>query len=142
MNVPRELTDDLRGRVTPAPCAGIGDELRFPKHDLPAVAYLFESDEVHSRASLTGGNLAVRLYEKWLTKFLDWIERFFGDVGMADRPLFPHAFGLKTPAPLWTAPPLALWLALWLTVQVSFSLGRSFSLLDPELLFSPEVSCC
>ena len=61
---------------------------------------------------------------------------------MADRTLFPHAFGLKTPAPLWTAPPLALWLALWLTVQVSFSLGRSFSLLAPELLFSPEVSCC
>jgi hypothetical protein len=56
------------------------------------------------RASLKEGNLAARLYAKWLTKFLDWIERFFGDAGMADRTLFPHAFGLKTPAPLWTAP--------------------------------------
>jgi len=56
------------------------------------------------RASLAGGNLAARLYAKWLTAFLDWIERFFGDAGMADRTLFPRAFGLKTPAPLWTAP--------------------------------------
>ena len=56
------------------------------------------------RASLNGGNLAARLYAKWLTAFLDWIERFFGDAGMADRTLFPRAFGLKTPTPLWTAP--------------------------------------
>jgi hypothetical protein len=56
------------------------------------------------RANLAGGNLAARLYAKWLTKFLDWIERFFGDAGMADRTLFPRAFGLKKPAPLWTAP--------------------------------------
>jgi hypothetical protein len=56
------------------------------------------------RAGLAGGNLAARLYSKWLSKFLDWIERFFGDAGMADRTLFPRAFGLKTPAPLWTAP--------------------------------------
>ncbi len=56
------------------------------------------------RASLEGGNLAARLYAKWLSKFLDWTERFFGDAGMADRTLFPRAFGLKKPAPLWTAP--------------------------------------
>jgi hypothetical protein len=56
------------------------------------------------RASLAGGNLAARLYAKWLTAFLDWIERFFGDVGVADRTLFPHAFGLETPVPTWTAP--------------------------------------
>ncbi len=56
------------------------------------------------RASLKEGNLAARLYAKWLAKFLDWIERFFGDAGMVDRTLFPHAFGLKKPAPLWTAP--------------------------------------
>lgn len=54
------------------------------------------------RATLTGGNLAARLYAKWLTRFLDGIERFFGDAGMASRSLFPHAFGLKKPAPLWT----------------------------------------
>ncbi|MDQ6868232.1 MAG: hypothetical protein M3178_07435 [Pseudomonadota bacterium] len=56
------------------------------------------------RASLAGGNLAARLYAKWLTASLDGIERFFGDAGMADRTLFPRAFGLKKPAPLWTAP--------------------------------------
>ena len=56
------------------------------------------------RASLSGGNLAPRLYADWLTKFLDALDRFFGDAGKADQTLFPHAFGLKTPAPLWTAP--------------------------------------
>jgi len=41
------------------------------------------------RRGLAGENLAARLYTKWLTKFLGWIERFFGDVDMADRTLFP-----------------------------------------------------
>jgi hypothetical protein len=52
------------------------------------------------RESLSGENVVVRNYIKRLRAFLDWIERFFGDVGMADRTLFPHAFGLKTPAAL------------------------------------------
>jgi hypothetical protein len=52
------------------------------------------------RNSLSGGNLATRLYIRWLTSFLDAVERFFGDTGMADRTLFPRAFGLSTPAPL------------------------------------------
>ncbi|MGH6812946.1 MAG: esterase/lipase family protein, partial [Methylocella sp.] len=56
------------------------------------------------RQSLARGNLAARLYPEQLTRFLNWIERFFGDTGMADRTLFPHAFGLKKAAPLWTAP--------------------------------------
>ena len=56
------------------------------------------------RDSLTKGNLAAQLYAERLTWFLDWIDRFFGDAGMADRTLLPHAFGLRTPAPLWTAP--------------------------------------
>jgi hypothetical protein len=56
------------------------------------------------RASLSGGNLASRLYADRLTKFLDAVDRFFGDAGKTDRTLFPHAFGLKKPAPLWTAP--------------------------------------
>jgi hypothetical protein len=65
-------------------------------------------------ASLSGGNLAARLYADRLTKFLDAIDRFFGDAGLADRTLFPHAFGLRTPAPLWTAPAFdrCMWLAL------------------------------
>jgi hypothetical protein len=64
--------------------------------------------------SLAEGNMAARLYAARLAKFLDWIDHFFGDAGMADRTLFPHAFGLKTPAPLWTAPSLdcCLFLAL------------------------------
>jgi len=35
------------------------------------------------RASLAGGNLAARLYAKWLTAFLDGIERFFGDAAVS-----------------------------------------------------------
>jgi hypothetical protein len=64
------------------------------------------------RASLAEGNLAARLFSERLTRFLDWIDRFFGDAGMADRTLFPHAFWLKTPAPLWTAPAFELCLLL------------------------------
>ena len=71
------------------------------------------------RASLKEGNLAARLYAKWLGKFLDWIERFFGDAGMADRTLFPHAFGLKKPAPLWTAPALDRCLLLALIYPIA-----------------------
>ncbi len=71
------------------------------------------------RASLKEGNLAARLYAKWLTKFLDWIERFFGDAGMADRTLFLHAFGLKKPAPLWTAPALDRCLLLALVYPIA-----------------------
>jgi hypothetical protein len=56
------------------------------------------------RKSLRGGNIAARLYADWLTAFLDAVDRFFGDASIADRTLFPHAFGLRTPAPLWTAP--------------------------------------
>jgi hypothetical protein len=56
------------------------------------------------RYSLATSNAAARLYAERLTRFLNWIDRFFGDAGTADRTLFPHAFGLRTPAPLWTAP--------------------------------------
>jgi hypothetical protein len=56
------------------------------------------------RNSLGEGNLAARLYTERLTSVLNWVDRFFGDAGMAHRTLFPHAFGLRTPAPLWTAP--------------------------------------
>jgi hypothetical protein len=56
------------------------------------------------RESTQGGNIAARLYADWPTKFLDGVDRFFGDASMAERTLFPRAFGLKKPAPLWTAP--------------------------------------
>jgi len=47
------------------------------------------------RGSLVEGNLVARLYADRLTRFLNWIDRFFGDAGIADRTLFPHAFGAK-----------------------------------------------
>jgi len=53
---------------------------------------------------LRGGNIAARLYADRLTKFLDAVDRFFGDAGRVDGTLFTRAFRLKTPAPLWTAP--------------------------------------
>jgi hypothetical protein len=56
------------------------------------------------RESLSEGNMAAGLYARRLSAFLNAVDSFFGDAGMADRTLFPHAFGLKTPAPLWTAP--------------------------------------
>jgi hypothetical protein len=67
------------------------------------------------RASLAGGNLAARLYAKWLTKFLDRVERFFGDAGTQGQ----RAFGLKTPAPLWTAPALDRCLLLALLYPIA-----------------------
>src|ERR1700730_8918576 len=54
------------------------------------------------RENLSGGNLAARLYAQQLKRLIDGIDRFFGDVGMANRTLFPRAFGLNNPAPLWT----------------------------------------
>lgn len=40
------------------------------------------------RASLKESNLAARLYAKWLKKFLDWIEHFFGDAAWPTRRSF------------------------------------------------------
>jgi hypothetical protein len=74
------------------------------------------------RNSLAEGNIMGRLYAQRLTTFLDAIDRFFGNAGMADRTLFPHAFGLKKPAPLWTAPALdrCLFLALLYPIATIF----------------------
>jgi hypothetical protein len=75
---------------------------------------------VRLRKSLSEGGGPATTYSRWLTKFLDAVDHFFGDaeemigadaenqrkvptLPLADRTLFPHAFGLKTPAPLWTA---------------------------------------
>jgi hypothetical protein len=56
------------------------------------------------RNSLAEGNLAARPYAERLTRFLAWVDRFFGDAGMGHRTLFPHAFGLRTSASLGTTP--------------------------------------
>jgi hypothetical protein len=76
------------------------------------------------RGSLAGGNMAARLYARWLTSFLDAVERFFGDADKAAQTLFPHAFGLRTPAPLWTAPALdrCLLLALIYPIGTIFTI--------------------
>jgi hypothetical protein len=71
------------------------------------------------RESLSGGNLTSRLYSDWLTRFLDEADRFFGDASMADRTLFPHAFALKAPVPLWTAPAFDCCLSLALIYPIA-----------------------
>jgi hypothetical protein len=96
------------------------------------------------RNSLAQGNMAARLYAERLTRFLDWIDWFFGDARMADRTLFPHAFGLKTPAPLWTAPALdrCLLLALLypiLTVFVLWSVSGHVGPAEASLLLNPNL---
>lgn len=96
------------------------------------------------RAGLAGGNLAARLYAKWLTAFLDGVERFFGDVGMADRTLFPRAFGLKKPAPLWTAPALDRCLLLALiypiaTIFVIWAISGHVGPAEAVLALQPEL---
>ncbi len=85
------------------------------------------------RASLAGDNPAARLYAQWLTKFLDWIERFCGDVGMADRTLFPRFFWLTKPAPLWTAPALdrCLLIAVIYPVATIFLIWMLFGQVGP-----------
>jgi hypothetical protein len=76
------------------------------------------------RASLAEGNLAARLYAERLTRFLNWIDQFFGDAGVADRTLFPRAFRLKVPAHLWTAPAFdrCLFLALLYPITSIFTI--------------------
>ena len=97
------------------------------------------------RAGLAGGNLAARLYAKWLTAFLDGVERFFGDVGMADRTLFPRAFGLKKPAPLWTAPAFDRCLLLALiypiaTIFVIWAISGHVGPAEAALGLKPDIS--
>jgi hypothetical protein len=96
------------------------------------------------RTSLAGGNLAARLYARWLTSFLDWIERFFGDAGMADRTLFLRAFGLMKPAPLWTAPAFDRCLLLALiypiaTIFVIWAISGDFGPAEAALGIRPEI---
>ncbi|MGO9720588.1 MAG: hypothetical protein ACLPIG_03780 [Methylocella sp.] len=97
------------------------------------------------RAGLAGDNLAARLYAKWLTAFLDGIEHFFGDAGIADRTLFPHAFGLKKPAPLWTAPALDRCLLLALiypiaTIFLIWAISGHVGPAEAALRLTPHLS--
>jgi hypothetical protein len=97
------------------------------------------------RASLSGGNPASRLYAEWLTKFLDAVDRFFGDAGMADQTLFPHAFGLKKPVPLWTAPAFDRCLLLALiypivTICIIWAVSGHVGPAEAALGLKPDVS--
>ena len=88
------------------------------------------------RASLEGGNRAARLYAKWLTAFLDWIERFFGN---------SRAFGLKKPAPLWTVPAFdrCLLLALvypFVTIFVIWAISGHVGPAEAALGLKPDLS--
>ena len=96
------------------------------------------------RNGLAHGNKAARLYAERLTRFLDWIDDFFGDAGMADRTLFPHAFGLRTPAPLWTAPSLdcCLFLALLYpvaTISVIWAISGQVGPAETALRLQPDL---
>jgi hypothetical protein len=71
------------------------------------------------RAGVAAGGMPVTLYARWLTRALDAVDRFFGDAGKADQTLFPHAFGLKTPAPLWTSSALDRCLLLGLLYPIA-----------------------
>jgi hypothetical protein len=56
------------------------------------------------RQSLVAGNWAAQQYVKFLSTFLDWLERSLGDDGIEHRSLFPGILGLKRPVASWTAP--------------------------------------
>jgi len=71
------------------------------------------------RQRIVAGNWIAREYARRLDAFLNAVDRFFGDAGMADRTLFPHAFGLRKPAPLWTAPAFDRCLLLALVYPVA-----------------------
>jgi hypothetical protein len=97
------------------------------------------------RASLAEGNMAARLYAERLSRFLDWIDHFFGDTAMPDRTFLPHAFGLKTPAPLWTAPALDRCLLLALiypiiTIILIWAISGHVGPAEQALQLAPNVS--
>jgi hypothetical protein len=97
------------------------------------------------RENLSEGNIATRLYARWLSAFLDAVDRFFGDAGLADRTLFPRAFGLKTPAPLWTAPAFDRCLTLALiypivTIFVIWAVSGHVGPAEAALGLKPELT--
>jgi hypothetical protein len=97
------------------------------------------------RASFATGGLPARLYSRWLDRFLNAVDRFFGDAGMADRTLFPRAFGLRTPAPLWTAPALDRCLLLALiypivTILIMWAVSGHVGPAEEALALVPGLS--
>jgi len=96
------------------------------------------------RGSLAEGGLAARTYARRLSAALDAVDRFFGDAGMADRTLWPRAFGLRTPAPLWTAPAFDRCLLLALlypiaTIFVMWAVSGHVGPAEHALGLSPDL---
>ncbi len=56
------------------------------------------------RERLEQGGGAGKIYEKALTRFLNAVDRFFGDADPAVKTLWPRAFGYRGQAPFWTTP--------------------------------------
>jgi hypothetical protein len=98
------------------------------------------------RSSLLTGGMAARVYSRWLARFLDAVDAFFGDVGMTDFPtLFPRAFGLKTLAPLWTAAAFDRCLLLALvypmaTILIIWAVSGHVGPAEAALLLRPDLS--
>ena len=55
------------------------------------------------RRELAEGGAFSIWYNRWLTRALDAVDRFYGDAGHKDQRYVPAIFRLKNPAPLWTA---------------------------------------
>jgi hypothetical protein len=97
------------------------------------------------RDSFAQGDVALRLNAKRSTRLLNWTDHFFGDASLADHTLFPHAFGLKTPAPLWTAPAFdrCLLLALVYAVMVAiliWTISGSTGAAEQALHLAPHAT--
>jgi hypothetical protein len=95
------------------------------------------------RRTLAVGGLAAETYAHRLTAALDAVDRFFGDAGMASRTLFPRAFGLRTPAPLWTAPAFDRCLLLALiypvaTIYLAWVVSGHVGPAEHALLMQPD----
>lgn len=55
------------------------------------------------RQDLVDGGTPARVYNLWLGRGLDAVDRFFGDAGRADRSWVARLMRLETPGPRWTA---------------------------------------
>jgi hypothetical protein len=70
------------------------------------------------REGLEDGGSPTRIYKRLLTRFLDWVDRFFGDYDKAESGIFRGAFGLRGSFPLWTGAALRRCLHLALVYPI------------------------
>jgi hypothetical protein len=97
------------------------------------------------RENLATGGPGTHLYARWLEGFLNKVDGFFGDADMADRTLLPHAFGLKAPAPLWTASAFdrCLWLAMiypFATILIVWAVSNHVGPAEAVLGLTPDIA--